>query len=742
MAHARTPRRRLALAVTAALAVTVGTLTAVPAVAATGTVTAAEQTQTQQAALTLLPGSLVVGNGPSGFLTRRHDGSQYIHRWTRYADGVTTILPAGTYAGSVGSDMIVKSEGAVHKLYDMATGAEPVVIDTSALGTTAKLVRLAGSTLVMQVPQAGGTADIHLVGELNGVIATRKVQGLPADAAIRQYVLDSAGTLRLVYYGTVNGVASTRLARVDIADATIAEDRSLPQASVWADVSVSATHVAWGEASGNGPAGLALSRRDSTEVTRIPVGSGSPLEVELTGDWVTYAVTGGTTAASPNPLHALTARSLTDGRTVKLLDTVDGILRPEADGSILVQGGTIEHGQGLYRITPGADGTPAATLVASNGLPIVLQLTGQTIPDTFDFRTSSGDGYLTWQFAAYTNAKVNVELTHTATGKRWTSTSSLDNAGRGLAYWTGLFDDFTTAANGAYTWKMTATPNNGIGAPVEKTGTLTVDSGQAPHGFSDTGSPDLIVREGGTLFVYDGRQALYHGAQTELKETNIGAGWDAYDQIVTPGNVAGARFADLVARDKTGALWLHTGTGKTAFSERTKIGGGWQIYNKITAGGDLDGDARPDLVATDTAGDLWLYKGTGSATAPFAPRVKIGYGWGIYNKIVATGDIGGAAAGDLVARDTAGDLWLYLGNGDGTFAARTRIGGGWNTYDEIIAIGDADRDGRADLLAHGPDGRSDELALYSGTGDWKVPFRARTWLYAAPPLTGSYKTLF
>ncbi|MFD3569116.1 FG-GAP repeat domain-containing protein, partial [Streptomyces sp. NPDC058667] len=90
----------------------------------------------------------------------------------------------------------------------------------------------------------------------------------------------------------------------------------------------------------------------------------------------------------------------------------------------------------------------------------------------------------------------------------------------------------------------------------------------------------------------------------------------------------------------------------------------------------------------------------------------------------------------------AGDLWLYLGNGDGTFAARTRIGGGWNTYDEIIAIGDADRDGRPDLLANGPDGRNDELALYSGTGDWKVPFAARSWLYAAPPLTGSQKTLF
>ncbi|MGA5067103.1 FG-GAP repeat domain-containing protein [Streptomyces exfoliatus] len=743
MAHARMPRRRLALAVTAALAVTVGTLTAVPAVAVTGAVTAAEQTQ--QEAIALPPGSVLIGNGPSGFLTRRTEGNQYVYAWTRYADGVTTTLPAplpgGRYVGSLGGDRVVKTEGAVHTVYDMATGADPMVIDTSSLGTSAQLIRLAGTTLVMRVTRADGRADVHLVSKPADALVDRVVTGLPADAAVRRYDMSTPDTLALLYTGTVDGVTGSRVALVNVATAAIVEDRAATGAGLSGDVSVSATHLAWAEkSSSDSSATLAVARRGQPAVERIPLGTGAML-TELMGDWVTYGVPGGTTAYAPNPLHALTARSLTTGQTVKLLDTVD-LIRPEADGDLLVQGGSIEHGQGLYRIAPGADGTPAATLVASTGLPIVLQLTGQTVPDTFDFRTSSGDGYLTWQFATQTGANVRVELTHTATGKQWTSTSNVDVAGRGLAYWTGLFDDHTAAANGTYTWKMTATPTNGIGAPVERTGTLTVDSGQAPHGFSDTGSPDLIIREGGFLSVYDGRQALQHGAQTELKETNIGAGWDAYDQIVTPGNVAGARFADLVARDKTGALWLHTGTGKTAFSERTKIGGGWQIYNKITAGGDLDGDARPDLVATDTAGDLWLYKGTGSATAPFAPRVKIGYGWGIYNKIVATGNIGGGTAGDLVARDTAGDLWLYLGNGDGTFAARTRIGGGWNAYDEIIAIGDADRDGRPDLLAHGPDGRSDELALYSGTGDWKVPFGARSWLYAAPPLTGSYKTLF
>ncbi|MFG2897306.1 FG-GAP repeat domain-containing protein [Streptomyces zaomyceticus] len=743
MSRVRTSRRRLALAVTAALAVTTGALTAGPAAANPGGAAAAAvaaPAQAAQNAVAMLPGSIVMGNGPSGFLTRTQERTGYVYRWTRYADGVTTTLPGSGYAGTLGADLVVRSEGNVRTILDMSSGAEPVVIDTAFLGTSGALIRLAGSTLVMRVNRPDGPGgDVHLVSKPGDTVVDHKVTGLPADAAIRRYDMSTPDTLALLYTGTVDGVTGSRVALVDVATAAIVEDRPASGAGLSGDVSVSATHLAWAEKSPSGDATtLAVARRGQTEVERFPLGTGTLL-TELTGDWVTYGVPGGVTASVPNPLYALAARSLTTGQTVKLLDTVTTI-RPEADGGLLVQGGTIEHGEGLYRIAPGADGTPAATLVASTGLPIVPQLTGQTVPGTFDFRTSRGDGYLTWQFAAYTGAKVDVVLTHTATGQRWTSTTPVDVAARGLAYWTGLFDDFTTAANGAYTWKMTATPTNGIGVPVERTGTLTVDNGQAPHGFSDTGSPDLVVRDGGSLFLYDGRQALYHNAQSELRETNIGAGWGAYDQILTPGNVAGARFADLVARDTTGALWLHTGTGKNAFSARTKIGGGWQIYNKITGGSDLDGDGRPDLVATDTAGDLWFYKGTGSATAPFAPRVKTGHGWGIYNKIVATGQIGGGPAGDLVARDTAGDLWLYLGNGDGTFAARTRIGGGWYAYDEIVAIGDADRDGRPDLLATGPG--SDELALYSGTGNWSTPFAPRAMLHAPAPVSNWTSTLF
>ncbi|MEU5437281.1 FG-GAP-like repeat-containing protein [Streptomyces sp. NPDC020719] len=91
----------------------------------------------------------------------------------------------------------------------------------------------------------------------------------------------------------------------------------------------------------------------------------------------------------------------------------------------------------------------------------------------------------------------------------------------------------------------------------------------------------------------------------------------------------------MVARDKAGVLWLYTGTGdrNNPFNPRVKIGGGWNTYNRILSVGDLDNDGRTDLVARGNDGTLWRYSGNGNATDPFDNRVKIGWGYNIYNLI-------------------------------------------------------------------------------------------------------------
>ncbi|MBQ0891497.1 VCBS repeat-containing protein, partial [Streptomyces sp. RM72] len=160
---------------------------------------------------------------------------------------------------------------------------------------------------------------------------------------------------------------------------------------------------------------------------------------------------------------------------------------------------------------------------------------------------------------------------------------------------------------------------------------------------------------------------------------------------------------DLVARDSAGVLWLYRGTGNASapFAARTRVGGGWNTYSSLTSAGDLTGDSRPDLIARDSAGVLWLYQGTGNASAPFAARTRVGGGWNTYSSLTSAGDLTGDSRPDLIARDSAGVLWLYQGTGNASapYAARTRVGGGWNTYSSLTSAGDLTGDSRPDLIA-------------------------------------------
>lgn len=165
--------------------------------------------------------------------------------------------------------------------------------------------------------------------------------------------------------------------------------------------------------------------------------------------------------------------------------------------------------------------------------------------------------------------------------------------------------------------------------------------------------------------------------------TDIGGGWNSMKTITLPGDITGDGKPDLFATDTSGTAWVYPGTGTGKFGTRIKIGTGWQTYGGVVYGkGDLTNDGRPDIVGRDSSGNLWLYKGTGNASAPWSARVKVGGGWNTYNAMASTGDMTGDGKADLVARDSAGKLWLYKGTGSATapYAARVLIGAGWQIY--------------------------------------------------------------
>ncbi|MEU4277746.1 FG-GAP repeat domain-containing protein [Streptomyces tanashiensis] len=176
--------------------------------------------------------------------------------------------------------------------------------------------------------------------------------------------------------------------------------------------------------------------------------------------------------------------------------------------------------------------------------------------------------------------------------------------------------------------------------------------------------------------IYQGR--LY------IDSALIGGGWDIYNTVVGPGDLSGDGKGDLLARDRSGVLYLYKGNGAgTAVSARVKVGGGWGAYDRLVGAGDHTGDGRTDLVARTPGGDLYLYAGTGVATAPFKARLLIGTGWNTYSKIVAPGDLNADGKADLLGITSGGDLYRYLNTSAGKFTARARIGTGYGIYDSV-----------------------------------------------------------
>jgi hypothetical protein len=210
-----------------------------------------------------------------------------------------------------------------------------------------------------------------------------------------------------------------------------------------------------------------------------------------------------------------------------------------------------------------------------------------------------------------------------------------------------------------------------------------------------------------------------------------GEGWGATQQMTQVDHDADGS-ADGIWFAEAGSLY-HLFYGEDA----TRVGGGWGIYNKIFSASNLAGAGADDLLARDTNGNLYLYLGYGNGT--LTGRTLVGGGWQAYNQITGKGDLTGDGKNDIVARDGSGVLWLYKGTGDRAkpFTARTKVGSGWNIFNYLVSVGDIDLDGITDLVARGTDGA---LYLYKGTGMAASPFKSRVKIGTSG--WNSYRLLF
>ncbi|MCX5127337.1 VCBS repeat-containing protein [Streptomyces sp. NBC_00193] len=240
-----------------------------------------------------------------------------------------------------------------------------------------------------------------------------------------------------------------------------------------------------------------------------------------------------------------------------------------------------------------------------------------------------------------------------------------------------------------------------------------------PVGDQDgDGSPEILaLTADGMLYMVN----TYSDTSTMdwLTENSlVGAGWQIYNKVLSPGDLNGDARPDVLARTPSGDVYFYGSTGKKAapFKPRVKIADGWQVYDQVVGVTDDDGDGVGDVVTRTPAGQLSFRSGIKGATPSFKPPVDLGRGWGAYNQLAGGDDMDGDGHGDLAARTADGSMYIYKGLGRGRFAPRTEATWrrDWQRADVIFGAGGNPAYGKSAVQAVAPDGK---LFIYPTLGN-------------------------
>lgn len=226
--------------------------------------------------------------------------------------------------------------------------------------------------------------------------------------------------------------------------------------------------------------------------------------------------------------------------------------------------------------------------------------------------------------------------------------------------------------------------------------------------FNQDGKLDLAVANNGSdnisLLLGDGIGSF--GAQT-------GFASGARPRAIVTGDFNKDGKLDLITANETASnLTLLLGTGDGTFGAPASIAAGAKPVALDI--GYLNNDDNLDLVVANldsTFASVLL--GNGSGGFSIAANVNLpGSGKG---RAVALGDLNNDNKLDLlVALNSASDLAVALGNGDGTFAAPTTITtSGANPTD--VLVGDFDGDSKADVVV--TNNANDFVTIFPGKGD-------------------------
>ncbi|MFB9163327.1 GH25 family lysozyme [Arthrobacter psychrochitiniphilus] len=241
--------------------------------------------------------------------------------------------------------------------------------------------------------------------------------------------------------------------------------------------------------------------------------------------------------------------------------------------------------------------------------------------------------------------------------------------------------------------------------------------------FNGDKNPDLLgVRTDGQLYFYGG-----DGVGGYRPAMVIGYGWNIYSGIYGVGDYNKDGSGDLLAVRPDGTLWFYAGTGRIGGSDQgyaraLQVGrAGWNAFTQVIGPGDISGDKLVDLVGIKADGSVWLYAGNGKVSSN-----SEGYSPGVRanpetlrdaHTVASAFDFNADGSNDLLATKNDGSLWFYPGSGrlsvKGTFNTARLIGkSGWNAYSSVVGVGDSNNDGLPDMIGVNKNGT---LWYYSGT---------------------------
>lgn len=210
----------------------------------------------------------------------------------------------------------------------------------------------------------------------------------------------------------------------------------------------------------------------------------------------------------------------------------------------------------------------------------------------------------------------------------------------------------------------------------------------------------------------DGRLRLYSGDGFGgfRADSDLVTGFGSDGSLVSLGDFTGDGRADLGRVTASGTFEMYPGK-PGGFGAPTVLGTKWNGLDVI-GGMDFDGDGKVDVIARDSAGNLWLYRGNGTGGWLSTTGTLIGTGW-TFKSIFYAGDFNGSGGGDVMAITQSGLLYLYPTNGAGRWGGAQLIGSGWGGFVSVFSPGDFDGRTGTDVIARAADG---SLYLYPGNG--------------------------